>query len=104
MVATGPGLGVVLDVALRNWRPRAEQGFGAMPHAAPAPVTADQMQRLFGTDTGRQAVIAVGDPLRALAAVERLSVEVLAASLRFSDQVTDADRLLVVPGALVRLL
>jgi hypothetical protein len=55
----------------------------------------DPMQRLFNSDVGIQAINAVGNETRTLAALERLSLEIVAQSLRLTGQAGEADRILV---------
>jgi hypothetical protein len=124
MAASGPGLGDVLDLSFTGWRPRSIQGgnavFGAAgrrgfeadpemidllrstrspgPFAEQREYLGDPMDRMFNTAIGEQAVNAVGNESRTLAALQRLSVEIMAETLRATHQVGDASRLLVMPG------
>ena len=122
MASTGPGLGDVLGLALSGWQPRAAQGrsalFGAAgergfeadremfslvsppnkPFLDASNVSVDPMYRLFSTDVGRRAASAVGNETRTLTALERLSVEIMAVTLRLTGQAGEDDRLLVLPG------
>jgi hypothetical protein len=103
-------------LALKDWRPRTAQGRGAIFGAAgsrgfevdremssliPSSLWAgatEPMNRLFSTEIGKRAASAVGNETRTLAALQRLSVEIMAQSLRITGQAGEGDRLLVVPG------
>ena len=56
------------------------------------------MDRMFGTEVGRRAANRIGNETRTLAALQRLSVEIVAAALRETRQVRKGDRLLAMPG------
>jgi hypothetical protein len=124
MPATGPDLNDVVSIALAKWQPRAFQGHGAIfgaagaPgldgdrelmahigwHGARAPVafSPDRFERLFGTKVGQRAANAVGNEGRTLAALERVSMEIMAASLRMTAQAGKTERLLVMAGEQAR--
>jgi hypothetical protein len=115
----GPGLDDVIKQALERWRPQdsarkyrfgaaGRRGFaidfkidslvtrgraGTDPEAlfAEAP-----MRRLFNTDVGRRTAKAVRNETRTLTAIERLSLEIMAESLRVTGQVHKDDRLLTI--------
>jgi hypothetical protein len=61
-------------------------------------VSPEPMNRMFGTPFGRTAASAIGNEERTLEALQRLSLEIVANSLRDSGQVNPGDRLLVRPG------
>jgi hypothetical protein len=109
---SGIGLDDVIDIALeRSGRAsHASSPFGAAGPIAPQEValfirspapggySEDPMNRLFDTIVGRDAASAVGNERRTLAAIERLSVEAIAASLLISGQAEKDDRFLVMPA------
>jgi hypothetical protein len=53
---------------------------------------------MFGTAIGERAVKAIGNEIRTLTALQRLSVEAMADVLRLTAQVSEDERLLVMPG------
>ena len=116
MYSPGPGLEEALEVALGHWQKagggRTDRRFGAAGQADPKlddelfflatsanggrpDQFGSPMDRLFATEIGRRAANVVGNETRTLAALDRLSVEIMAESLRVSGQARDQDRLLV---------
>src|SRR5262249_5357066 len=113
-VASGH-LGDVLEQALRRREPASvdrsfgaagRRGFGVDPDLWDAlpkrssdliRVTAP-IDRMLLTTLGQRAVNAVGSADRALSALQRLSLEIMAVALRDTTQVHANDRLLVFPS------
>lgn len=54
--------------------------------------------RLFSTTTGMRSLVVLDDESRALAAIQRLSLEVMAQALTSTGAVTPRDRMIVVPA------
>lgn len=118
MPATGPDLDQLVSTALTSWELGANVASTFAFGAAGARGTdtdrklmarvgfdrtfsvaaGSRMDRLFNTDVGKRAVNAVGNETLTLAAVERLSMEIMAASLRVTGQCKPTDRLLVMQG------
>lgn len=118
MAATGPGLGDVLDFAFKGRRQDSggtrtltfgaagKPGFGPDYEllGAVGSVSPDflsdlilPMDRMFRTIIGQRVVGFIGNETRTLAAIQRLSVEIMAEALRFSGQAKGTDRMLVIP-------
>jgi hypothetical protein len=122
MPPMGHGLADTLELALERWRPRlvpngVRTPFGAAGRrglrldleisdlvskkrelqVADLGLMTDPMQRLFNTNIGPRAVNAARNETRTLVALQRLSVEIIAASLECTNQVRHNDRLLVIP-------
>lgn len=118
MPATGPDLDQLVSTAVTDWQLRAHLASRFVFGAAGAPGTdtdselmarvgfdrafsvaaSSRMDRLFSTNVGQRAAKAVGNETLTLAAVERLSMEIMAASLRATGQCGPSDRLLVMQG------
>jgi hypothetical protein len=83
--------GAAIDTDLRNVLPPHER--------SPDPnQMINAMNRLFYSNFGVRALNAIGDEERTLVALQRLSVEIVATSLRNTRQAQEADRLLVAPA------
>jgi len=125
MPATNFGLDDVLNQAFQGWQPSftkhgvlpSNRVFGAVGRGGAGDSTmigivrsrpggggpsiefeGSPMNRMFGTSIGDRAVTAIGNETRTLAALERLSLEIMARALYAVGKVHPADRLLVVPA------
>jgi len=117
MLATGPDLDDVANLAFAQWMPSRDPfrgAFGAAGQSGNIPdpnlmvhVSADVMRdsahlspvkRLLHTGSGAHAANMVKNESRTLAAFERVGLEIIAASLRITKHATDRDRLIVMPA------